>query len=324
MKRMTTLVWTAALVLLAMACAGPAAAGSWFSYVDARYGWYAGGLDARARLWRTSDGGKTLKLLPASYIGAGGGNAGVCFFDRKVGIWYGDFEYSMLRTTDGGLHWNTVTWPSMAVADEVAFSDPTHGWASCYIPAFPPEGGEIARTSDAGKTWTTARVLENADCGGLASPTPACCYAKVYRSDWTWELWRTVDGGGTWAERALPGGAGEQLGSMVFPSVSTGWFIVGEAIYKTTDGGRRWTRQTTGGRRALYDLEFVDSRYGWAVGARGTILATRDGGAHWRPQSSGTKAGLGSVDFIDRLHGWAGDSRVRLRTSDGGKTWRRL
>jgi photosystem II stability/assembly factor-like uncharacterized protein len=321
----------ALLCALMTVCAGPTTASPGFSYVDARHGWYVGGQNAYARIWRTNNGGRTVRLLPARFIGAGGGNAGVHFLTPKIGIWFGDLGElgvagtSMQRTIDGGVHWSEVSWPGLVVADGVAFSDSTHGWASCYIPSFPPEGGQIAKTSDGGATWTTVRILEDSNCGELAGPTSDCCYATVYRSDWTWELWQTTNGGLAWAKRTLPGGAAEAPGSMAFPAVRTGWLAGGDgAIFKTNDGGQSWVKQASGTRRSLHDIEFVDSRYGWAVGERGTILATRDGGAHWRRQASGSKADLGSADFVDRLHGWVGDRIVRLCTTNGGKTWKKL
>ena len=98
-------------------------------------------------------------------------------------------------------------------------------------------------------------------------------------------------------------------------------------MLKTVDGGVTWKRQTSGTERGLYELFFTDASHGWAVGEQGVILHTDDGGEQWTAQSSGTTAGLWDVCFIDRLHGWAvgGDDReVRLRTTDGGKTWKRL
>ncbi len=317
-------------VFVTMAWAGPAAASSQVSFVDARYGWYAGGLDAHARLWKTSDGGKTVKLLPASFLGAGGGGSWVHFIDRKVGIWWGSFGEvgvagsSMQRTTDGGAHWTKVTWPSLAVATGLAFADAAHGWASsANNPSSPDEGGEIATTSDGGATWSTVRVLEGGYFNELASPTQERCYALgVFGLGETGDLQVTSDGGGSWTKRALPAGG---YWSMAFPAQLTGWLAgANGAIFKTINGGETWARQSSGTREGLGPLEFVDSRYGWVVGGPGTILATRDGGAHWRRQSSGTTAVLSSIDFTDRLHGWAGDTQVRLRTTDGGKTWKKL
>jgi len=84
-------------------------------------------------------------------------------------------------------------------------------------------------------------------------------------------------------------------------------------------------------RNTLYDITFVDSSCGWAVGNRGVVLHTDDGGCTWRVQSSGTDYVLRAVFFLDRQTGWAvgGKSRIDrtggkgviLHTSDGGRTW---
>jgi photosystem II stability/assembly factor-like uncharacterized protein len=85
----------------------------------------------------------------------------------------------------------------------------------------------------------------------------------------------------------------------------------------------------------IYDLEFVNSTLGWAVGYPhwdqegkayvGTILKTTDGGETWLPQDLPSTAILNEVDFVDATHGWAvGLEGVILRTRDGGKHWNRL
>jgi photosystem II stability/assembly factor-like uncharacterized protein len=273
-----------------------------------------------------------LKELPARYSGAGaGGPIGVTFVSREVGIWWGCFGPVLLRTTDGGLRWGPVAWPSLAIPTGLAFADATTGWVTCtkYL-ATPYQGGQIARTTDGGASWSTMRVVELGEYSSPASPSPQLCY--VLGSGAQRGLWVTSDGGGNWTMRALPRIDVDWLRGtpMVFPAELTGW-LAGDngAIFRTVDGGESWTRQSSGTHQCLYAVEFVDARYGWAVGARGTILATRDGGAHWRRQSSGTTVWLEAVDFVDRLHGWAVGGwvvggEVRLRTTDGGKTWKKL
>ncbi|GEM_PF-2513512 len=85
-----------------------------------------------------------------------------------------------------------------------------------------------------------------------------------------------------------------------------------------------WSAQRSGTRMLLHDVEFVDARTGWAVGAVGTIRATTDGGTTWRAQSSGTANTLFEADFVDALNGWiVGQNGTILHTSDGGATWTR-
>ncbi|MER3441538.1 MAG: hypothetical protein C4296_09220 [Gemmataceae bacterium] len=84
---------------------------------------------------------------------------------------------------------------------------------------------------------------------------------------------------------------------------------------------------------ALYAVQFVDAREGWAVGDQGTIWHTIDGGQTWERQTSGISAQLRAVHFVDAFHGYAvglecgptgRDSvGVVLRTEDGGVRWTR-
>ncbi|MGQ0633355.1 MAG: YCF48-related protein [Planctomycetaceae bacterium] len=85
---------------------------------------------------------------------------------------------------------------------------------------------------------------------------------------------------------------------------------------------------------ALYDVQFVGGKLGWAVGDHGVIWHTRDGGKTWSLQSSGVTCPLRSICFLTDRVGWiAGGGTmpytrhlygVLLHTIDGGKTWQPL
>ncbi len=99
--------------------------------------------------------------------------------------------------------------------------------------------------------------------------------------------------------------------------------IVPSLIYKTTDGGHRWSRQ------AILNLEisalhFWDRQLGWVVGghSQGVILKTIDGGTAWLDRSSFTLQGLVDVFFVDALNGWSvGRNGFIVKTTNGGDTW---
>ncbi|MGB2868885.1 MAG: YCF48-related protein [Bacteroidota bacterium] len=83
-----------------------------------------------------------------------------------------------------------------------------------------------------------------------------------------------------------------------------------------------WQKQTSGVTTTLYDVFFVDSLRGWAVGESGTIIGTVNGGSTWQPQASGTTAELRKVCFVDSLYGWAaGKMGIVLHTTNGGISW---
>jgi photosystem II stability/assembly factor-like uncharacterized protein len=138
----------------------------------------------------------------------------------------------------------------------------------------------------------------------------------------------------------------QDLFAVTFPTENEGW-ACGRwgTILHTTDGGKSWTKQTSGIERVLTGVSFVDTKYGWAVGEQGTVLHTNDGGQTWTKQSvpAGKSASdkrdffqtnievktkeftpyfLHGVHFVNRQKGWAvGDRTAILHTSDGGKTW---
>jgi photosystem II stability/assembly factor-like uncharacterized protein len=94
-------------------------------------------------------------------------------------------------------------------------------------------------------------------------------------------------------------------------------------IFRSSDGAKTWVLQETNIREPLFDIDFVDTLHGWAVGNLGLILHTTDGGRTWVQQDSKTDKQFFGVDFVDERTGWAvGYYGIILHTSDGGQTWK--
>src|SRR5262249_40478912 len=84
----------------------------------------------------------------------------------------------------------------------------------------------------------------------------------------------------------------------------------------------------------LYDVQFVGSRIGWAVGELGTIWQTTGGGQSWKFKPSPARCTFRSICFLTDKIGWiVGGGGVAytnvsagtvLATTDGGATWRQL
>jgi photosystem II stability/assembly factor-like uncharacterized protein len=78
----------------------------------------------------------------------------------------------------------------------------------------------------------------------------------------------------------------------------------------------------------LYDIFFLDSLTGWAVGEFSTVIKTTDGGKNWTHLEIPLRATLHRIYFADKDNGWivGGDPVVPswgaiLKTTDGGTSW---
>jgi photosystem II stability/assembly factor-like uncharacterized protein len=206
----------------------------------------------------------------------------------------------LMRTTDGGEHWERVNIKEVDVDARlvrVVFTHGGRGWAF-------GEAGAIFTTRDGGTNWTR-----------LPSPTRHLLLGGMFIDEYRgWlvgagtTIIQTSDGGDSWYQSRLPqaGQTPIRFAAAFFVDNRVGW-AVGSAgsIYQTANGGRTWQQQNSGVNTDLYDVKFVDALEGWSVGAEGTIIHTNDGGLHWANERSGTEHPLERIFFADRTRGWA-------------------
>lgn len=190
-------------------------------------------------------------------------------------------------------------------------------------------GGEgwIARTDDAGKTWST-QWNEPYTVRQLFALNGQEAWATIDTGDaQSLRLLQTTNGGKTWTE------AGTAPNREFLHFVSSKEAFSGSA--RTTDGGKSWTELKTpaGVLGAPY---FHDRNNGWAVTSaegRFSIQRTTDGGQTWRsvlkrdtvaPVTGTVIRSAGKDDAWVVLVGDSGMSQTSyslFHTADGGKTW---
>jgi photosystem II stability/assembly factor-like uncharacterized protein len=151
-------------------------------------------------------------------------------------------------------------------------------------------------------------------------------------------VWRTDDGGKTWAKTVLDTPA---IWSVAVMGPSLAWAgavcasdappTCQSALLASHDGGKTWTAISSG---AFTALDFIDANDGWGAGSLG-LSHTTDGGQTWSgspkqpcPAVTGQLVG---VSFVDAKRGWvacSGDStgteqlrKAIVGTTDGGHTW---
>lgn len=134
-----------------------------------------------------------------------------------------------------------------------------------------------------------------------------------------------------------PRPTGNRVNTVFFLNATTGWRggDNGE-IFKTTDAGATWVRQTSGIAASIYGIRFLNTTTGWATGAFGAVLRTTDGGATWSvakvPDPQNGSADLGTITaldaktvFLGRTLNNGGSSYYGFYGSkDGGATWQTI
>ncbi len=264
---------------------------------------------------------------------------------------------SVVRTTDGGLHWKDVTPhapPGQHLVQGVGFVHaltPLRAWAVGTMDVLAPDGRQILtpvvfHTSDGGQTWTSATTsvgwtmdFVNARNGWLVGGE---------------DVYRSTDGGKTWTK----------IGSAKFPrypysitflNATTGWIVSNTVdgnslqtyLFVTRDGGDTWQQEklplplqlitdapnlTAESPKLLSAQEAVlPVRYSTTKDAGVFFWLTDNGGATWTPTTPVSLPGdfSGSAmmpnyrasSFADISHGWVTDGHALYVTSDGGRWW---
>lgn len=137
------------------------------------------------------------------------------------------------------------------------------------------------------------------------------------------ELYKTTDGGATWATQTS--GIAQHIFSIEYVNPTTAYACASTGtgiIIKTTDGGATWTSQTFPSTSYLLDMHFPSDSVGYCVGYNGVLMKTTDWGVNWTFLSPGTSNDLRSVFFTDENTGYvAQSSGIVSKTTDGGATW---
>jgi photosystem II stability/assembly factor-like uncharacterized protein len=219
----------------------------------------------------------------------------VQFADSLTGWISGDS--TLLRTVDGGRTWQRLPFP--ADLREIQFTSTRNGWAA--------RGSEVLRTTDGGSTWQA-----------VSSPSYELIERLWFAGDSVgWKLIKysttihiTRDGGRSWAVQPFDGAP--SIHQMRMVDERTGYAVgAGGAVYRTTDGGARWQRDSVPTRRDLFDVSVVEGS-AWAVGSGGAIFRRGDAG-EWQGLRT-TTAPAGWLYLVIAL--LAGSVVVAMRRAD--------
>ena len=172
------------------------------------------------------------------------------------GVGCAGFDDRLMWTNDDGINWTDITPPRSSNESMVKsfLLDATHAWAVIGDDSAPDElhSVRVVRTGDGGRTWSQGH-FDRSSFPGLKQTiaVPKALWFVDSKHGWLeWKvqsssafdlglLYRTADGGKTWAE--LPGPP--DGGDLRFYSSRVGWLMGGgsnQELHVTRDGGETW------------------------------------------------------------------------------------
>lgn len=183
------------------------------------------------------------------------------FADRTHGIALTPVGEECRRTSDGGRHWQLAdTLVRLTYRQGISFPVPEIGWMVSDESPFASDNGMIARTSDAGKSWTYQELLPDHQVPILYS----VLFLDTLRgfAAGPGHLLSTQDGGKIWSYIFLPVSGRTLARSERGVLYASGW---NGAILYSIDTGTTWLSMSTGASATITYLA--------AEGTGGRIMA---------------------------------------------------
>ena len=233
---------------------------------------------------------------------------------------------SVLVSSDGGANWRTVSLPGYGVELK---SDP-HQSGRVMAAGYTISGQTFAAvfiSTDFGSSWSAQTLgpdTNYAYCLDFDPVNPGVAYVGCYLG----KVYRTTDGGSTWALRngGLPVTT-SLLGITVnYEDPGIICAAASDGVFRTTDAGANWSRVGTLAR--VYTVEFSPCAgdIGYLIGYDTTahLYVSTDAGANWAVRPSSLSLGKANSLIADPadgdgifLHGATGV----LHSNDQGASW---
>ena len=252
------------------------------------------GTGSVSRIYKTTDGGRSWRLLHTNPDSAGFYDC-MAFWDDDGGFVYGDAVDGRLvvrETRDAGRTWTALGADRLpaaqageggfAASGTCTFAFTALGQDRAWVATGNAATARVLRSTDRGRTWAaSAAPVVGGDAAGLAGIVFRDAYTGVAaggeigkpqaRGDY---VARTGDGGATWTAGGRPLFAGAVYGVAYVPHAQVPTVVIvgpGGANH-SYDDGRSWQPLDT---LAYWSVGFAHPQAGWAVGPQGRITKIR-------------------------------------------------
>src|SRR2546423_5622513 len=181
----------------------------------------------------------------------------------------------------------------------------------CWIASAPllDDIGELAHTTDAGRTWTVVQVPRQVNAVAFVDSLHGWAAGNGF--------FHTIDGGQTWIQDNDFG----TIYDLFFLDTLHGWASGnGSVNYYTADGGLHWTAVSAPGGFTMGSIWFTDLLNGWSVNTGGQIFRSTDGGKNWILKATVNGTNLQTIQFFDSQEGWVIGGDAFYPTLNAGQT----
>jgi photosystem II stability/assembly factor-like uncharacterized protein len=280
-------------------------------FVDSLFGWAAG---FSGTIIHTTNGGNDWELQDSK---TENNIFDIFFLNRNLGwaVSWEVFNYPfgtyVLKTTDGGLNWNSSNFPEENIFSQcIIFLDSLNGWMGGK--PFP-----IVRTTDGGSSWTEAEIdssgFSNLPVYDIQFYNSRFGYASGGVIDCCGIIWWTTNGGNYWYVIDTPFVALEPIYQVhTYDSLnvlgvggdfeSTGY---GVGMIRTSDGGAVWEFEYIGISGVAWDIDFRTKNEAWCpLGGEEKLIYSLDSGLNWTAVPTPDSAIIFKMIFTDSLHGF--------------------
>jgi photosystem II stability/assembly factor-like uncharacterized protein len=244
------------------------------------------------------------------------------YFVNKDTGWTVGLVGHILKTTDGGEHWNPQNSGTTDWLYSVKFASDNTG----YIIGL---NGIALKTTNGGALWTLLPSTKASLYSSQAfSENLLYTVGSVYTTNSFPAIIKTTNGGLNWQLRLVDSIATGDLISCSFIDTLTGWAVVQYGYsYKTIDGGLTWTKGVPDSiALTRYScVSFKDSLNGCISGVYDSlILITTDGGKNWAKILLDSVYNITNVFYTENRLYATGESGAILYSTDLGLTWNSL
>ena len=182
------------------------------------------------------------------------------FTSYRTGIAVGDTG-TIVKTTDGGSHWNLISSITLNRLYSVQFPSTNIGYAAGV-------DGTLIKTTDGGDNWImkTQAIADTLRCVWFTDDNTGYVVSR------NGALLKTTDGGNNWQSK--PSGITQNLNAIRFATENLGYAAGNDnKLLRTTDAGETWIIQITNSFQGNYKGIYIDN-FGLVtiVGSNGTAL----------------------------------------------------